>query len=66
MASPFSIFRKHQRVMLAGVTILAMVGFVFIGPWSGRSGSGTGGNAKGTEVATWKFGKIYNSDVRRA
>ncbi len=62
MASPFSIFRKHQRVMLAAVTILAMVGFVFMGPFT-RSGNGPGSGAKGAEVATWKFGAIYNSDL---
>ncbi len=62
MASPFSIFRKHQRVMLAGVTILAMIGFVFMGPFT-RSGNGPGSGAKGAEVATWKFGTIYNTDL---
>jgi len=30
MASPFSIFRKNQKMMLALLTLLAMFGFVFI------------------------------------
>ena len=30
MASPFSIFRKNQKVMIAVLTILAMFGFVFL------------------------------------
>jgi hypothetical protein len=62
MASPFSIFRKHQRVMLAAVTILAMIGFVFFVPF-GRGSNTTRGGGQGAEVATWKFGTIYQSDV---
>ena len=30
MASPFSVFRKNQKLMLAVLTILAMFGFVFL------------------------------------
>ena len=30
MASPFSIFRKNQKVMLAVLTLLAMFAFVFL------------------------------------
>ncbi|MFN4259611.1 MAG: hypothetical protein ACK4RK_09950 [Gemmataceae bacterium] len=29
--NPFSAFRKHQKVMFAGLTILAMITFVFLG-----------------------------------
>ena len=32
MASPFSIFRRHQRVMIAVVGVLAMITFVFLTP----------------------------------
>ncbi|HTM54058.1 MAG TPA: hypothetical protein VL175_08520 [Pirellulales bacterium] len=42
MASPFSVFRRNQRVLLAIVAITAMVAFVFLDPVmkyvSGRSG----------------------------
>ncbi|HEV2972095.1 MAG TPA: hypothetical protein VGY55_19135 [Pirellulales bacterium] len=62
MASPFSIFRKNQRLMLAAVTILSMIGFVFFVPF-GRGGNGPRGGGQGVEVATWKFGTIYKSDV---
>ena len=30
MSSPFSIFRKNQKVMLAVLTILAMFGFILL------------------------------------
>jgi hypothetical protein len=62
MASPFSIFRKNQKVMLAGITILAMFAFVFVSPW-GRGSNGPAAGAAGTPVATWKFGTIYRSDI---
>jgi hypothetical protein len=62
MASPFSIFRKNQKVMMAVVTILAMFGFVIISP-RGCDNSRTAAGGLGTPVATWKFGTIYQSDV---
>jgi hypothetical protein len=48
--------------MLAAVTILAMVGFVFFVPF-GRGSNGPRGGGQGAEVATWKFGTIYQSDI---
>ena len=30
MASPFSVFRKHEKVLMVGLTVLAMVAFVFL------------------------------------
>jgi hypothetical protein len=61
MASPFSIFRKNQKVMMAAITILAMAAFVLVNPFSrGNSGPQIGGS---TPVATWNFGKIYLADV---
>src|SRR5262245_58397797 len=27
MQSPFKIFRKHQKIILAGLTLMAMIGF---------------------------------------
>ena len=38
MASPFKVFRKHQKLMLAGLTILAMFSFVFLGSIGQPSG----------------------------
>lgn len=40
VASPFTVFRKNQKIMLAVVAILAMVAFVFLDPlmkYMGRS-----------------------------
>src|SRR5262245_1228267 len=31
MSSPFSIFRRHQRVLMVAVTVLAMISFVLVG-----------------------------------
>lgn len=31
MASPFRTFRKNQKVWMAGITIMAIVAFVFLG-----------------------------------
>ncbi len=63
MASPFSVFRKHQKVMLAAITILAMFAFVFISPWGRGNSGGAGGGGKALEVATWKYGSISQSDI---
>lgn len=38
MASPFSIFRKHQRILMGAVTLLSMLAFVFLGSVSQMSG----------------------------
>ena len=63
MASPFSIFRKHQKVAYAILTIACMVVFVFAGPFT-RSSNNPATGGRGTEVATWKFGTIYSGDVQ--
>ena len=60
MASPFSIFRKHQRIMMAVLGVAAMVAFVFLGPLEellrqrGRPDQ---------VVATSIYGKIRESDL---
>ena len=64
MASPFSIFRKHQRVSLAVITFLAMFAFVFSGVFS-KVANGPTGVARQQVAATWKFGKISTSDVEQ-
>lgn len=63
MASPFTVFRKNQKVMMAAVTILAMFGFVILGPRGCGTDPRTGGSVKGSEVATWKFGTITMNDL---
>jgi hypothetical protein len=61
MASPFHVFRKHQKVMLAAITILAMFAFVFVSPFA-RFGGGTA-NRQQQVYATWEFGDITRSEV---
>jgi len=62
MASPFSVFRRNQKVMMAGITILAMAAFVLVNPFGGSGRSGQQGGP-GVTVATWNFGRISLSDV---
>jgi hypothetical protein len=62
MASPFSVFRKNQKVMMAGVTILAIVAFVFL---SGPAMRGLGGSGNDAAVVrTTKFGNVSLSQLR--
>jgi len=61
MASPFSIFRKQRKLMIAVLTLLAMFAFVFIPILMERMG----GQAVRDEVvaSTVKFGNLRQSDV---
>ena len=62
MASPFSIFRKNQKVMLAVITILAMFAFVFLPIFMEQMGSSKTQNP--VAVKTSKYGDLHESDVR--
>jgi hypothetical protein len=65
MASPFSIFRKHQRAMIAVLGILCMFAFTFTGFMGGfGSGSGGGGGIQNTVVVTTSFGDFGEADLR--
>jgi hypothetical protein len=61
MASPFSIFRKKQKMMIAVLGVMVMLAFVFIPIIMERMG----GQAVRDEVvaSTVKFGKLRQSDV---
>ncbi len=61
MASPFHVFRKYQKAMLATATIMAMFAFVFVSPFA-RFGGGPGGSQQQV-YAKWSFGDIYQTDV---
>jgi hypothetical protein len=61
MASPFKVFRKHQKLMLAGLTILAMFSFVFLGSISTLLDSGQVKNP--VAVRTSKYGKLTQRDL---
>src|SRR5258707_1410403 len=55
---PFRIFQKHRRVMLAGVTLLAMVTFVLCG-----SSSLVGGNFFSEVLVRFGFRKSQHVEV---
>ncbi len=61
MASPFKVFRKHQKLMLAGLTILAMFSFVFLGTISDLLGTRQTQNP--VVVRTSKYGKLTQRDL---
>ena len=63
MASPFSIFRKRQKVMIAALGVLTMFAFVFIPIIM----QGMGGQAHTNPVVikTSKFGNLLESDLAR-
>ena len=57
MASPFSIFRKNQKVLMAAVTLLSIVAFVFLTTPMMNSFSGSGAGAMRSS-RTSKFGNV--------
>jgi hypothetical protein len=65
MASPFEIFRKNQRILMAGAVLLAMFAFV-IAPMfdTMRGGSGGGGSRSNPIIAAWKGGAISNEQAQ--
>jgi len=60
MASPFSIFRKHQRVMMAVLGVAAMIAFVFLGPLEELMRQRGG---QDPTVATSVYGTVRESDL---
>ena len=62
MASPFSIFRKHQKVMIAVLGVLAMFAFVFLPIILERMG--LGGPVKNPVVVkTTKYGNLTAREI---
>ena len=61
MASPFKVFRKHQKLWLAGLTILAMFSFVFLGTIGELLGTRPQTNP--VIVQTSKYGKLTAHDI---
>ncbi len=60
MASPFSIFRRHQKVMLAVLTLLAMFAFVFLDPLLEAFRGDVPDNVV---VTTRRYGNLREQDV---
>ncbi len=63
MASPFTVFRRNQKMMLALLTILAMFGFVFLPMVMDMLGTRTGGTRNPVVVKTNTFGSLRASDI---
>jgi hypothetical protein len=66
MASPFSIFRKNQRLWMAGAVLIAILSFVvapMLQSFSDYGGS-TSGRRSGTDVAaSWAGGSISRQQL---
>src|SRR5208283_2631045 len=63
MASPFSVFRKNQKMWMAGITIMAIFAFVFLGGPVSRSFTGPGAHDEAL-VRTTKFGNVTRGDLQ--
>ena len=61
MASPFTTFRKNQKVMMAVMTILIMFGFVFLQPLI--QGMGRSRGSENPVVVKTRYGDITQSDL---
>lgn len=62
MASPFRIFRKHQRILIAVLGLMAMIAFVFLsGPVLDTLLSGSARNPVRVETAA--FGDLHLSEI---
>lgn len=62
MASPFSVFRKNQKVLMAVFGVAAMIAFVFLSPLAQYMGGGRpeGGNPVVVET---KYGDLKASEL---
>lgn len=62
MASPFSVFRKNQKILMAIFGVAAMIAFVFLGPLSQYMGGSRqeGGNPVVVET---KYGDLKASQI---
>ncbi len=60
MASPFQVFRKNQKLWVAGLVILAMFGFVFLPTILETMGGRSGANPVAFES---KYGDLHESQL---
>ncbi|HEX3657252.1 MAG TPA: hypothetical protein VHV55_15800 [Pirellulales bacterium] len=63
MSSPFSIFRKHQRAMMAVLGIMCMFAFTFTG-FMGGLDSGGGSNSQNPVAVQTSFGDYRETDLQ--
>ncbi|MDZ7616883.1 MAG: hypothetical protein U1E05_07765, partial [Patescibacteria group bacterium] len=62
MASPFTIFRRHQKVMIAALTLLAMFAFVVLDPLLDHIGGGASSDP--VVVTTRAYGDLNETDLQ--
>jgi hypothetical protein len=63
MASPFSVFRKRQKLMMALLCLMAIVAFVFLPNMGNLVGRGSDGRKDLVVVKTKKYGDLKRSDI---
>lgn len=61
MSSPFAIFRKNQKLWMAGMVFIAVIAFVLTPSGANRPLKNTGPNPV---IASWTGGSIRNNDLR--
>jgi len=61
MSSPFAIFRKNQKLWMAGAVFIAIVAFVLVPSSTSRPSKNTGPNPV---IASWTGGSIRSNDLR--
>ena len=64
MSSPFAIFRKNQKLWMAGAVFIALVSFVIAPAMQSFSGSGARNSRNGPNpvVATWNGGSVRQAE----
>ena len=62
MASPFRVFRKKQKVMIAALAILTMFAFVIL-PNLDRAFQGRGSAADNPVMIEWTYGEIRSREL---
>jgi hypothetical protein len=62
MASPFSVFRKNQKVWMAALVVMAMIAFVFF-PQTMMNSGGRAGGRDAPVVRTTRFGNLGSAQL---
>jgi hypothetical protein len=62
MQSPFKVFRKHQKIVLAGLTLMAMIGFG-LGDVLTKMGRGGSGRASSKDVVETNIGSLSQMEM---
>ncbi|XZE18661.1 hypothetical protein SH449x_003960 [Pirellulaceae bacterium SH449] len=65
MASPFEIFRKNQRILMAAAVLLAMFAFVIAPMFESMQGRSGGGGGPNPVIASWRGGAIRYEQAQK-